>query len=523
MKRIILLMCFLVSAMSACTGSGRNQIDFGNNFHTSSLHSPWGISDNNTRFDSHCTAERFFFSFDVEDSTLLYYDNLNTETDVCDEDRVEVFFCQDPKLRKPYYCAELDPLGRVMDYKAEYYRQLDYEWNFSTLEIESGITAWGYRVNGSIALEELRDLGLKLDKGFAMGVFQADFCAGKDPQWYSLATPALAEADFHRSESVIPCRMTAQKPTKGVVVYPNDITSVGLEEWKNRIDQSGIDIIALHAATNNDPLDTLEVFIKSPMGRDFLKLCEEKAVGVEYEIHALQFLLPRSLFDEHPEYFRMDENGKRCVEFNMCFTSAEAVEAMRPQLEAMLKWMKPTTHRYYFWTDDVSGKYCHCENCRNLSPSEQALVYENNLLKLIREYDPQATMAHLSYNQTIEAPVNVRPEEGVFLEYAPIGRNYSQPLTPDMQKALKDNLLAFPGNTFHVLEYWLDESMFCGWKRDALVPLPFNVDECARDVEMYRRLGASDFTTFATWLYGDYLKQYGSTEQIFTQYGKTLE
>lgn len=523
MKRTFLTLFLLVPALNACTASNRNQVDFGNKFHASALHAPWDKGDKTTRFDSHCTSDRFFFSFDAEDSTLLYSENICSELDICNEDRVEVYFCTDSRLGKPYYCAEIDPCGRVMDYKAEYYRKFDYGWGFSTLEIEAGITAWGYRVNGSISLEELRNLGIRLEKGFAMGVFQADFCGGKDAQWYSLAAPDLAEADFHRRESMLPCVMTPQKPFKGVVVYPNDITSVGLDEWRNRTDQSGINLIGLHAATNNDPLDTLETFIKSPIGQDFLKLCSDKGVDVEYEIHALQFLLPRSLFAGHPEYFRMDEDGQRCAEFNMCFTSAEAVEAMRPRLEEMLKWMKPTTHRYYFWTDDVSGKYCHCDNCRNLSPSEQALVYENNLLNLIREYDPEATMAHLSYNQTIEAPVNVRPDEGVFLEYAPLGRVYSEPLTKAMQDALKDNLLAFPGNTFHVLEYWLDESMFCGWRRDALVPLPFGIDEWSRDIEMYRSLGAADFTTFATWLYGDYIRKYGSTEQIFIQYGKALE
>lgn len=511
----------LVSVFCACTGLNDAVMDLGCGFHSVALHSPWGDSDNTTRFSSHNTSDRFFFSFDVEDSTVLYADTVAIETGICDEDRVEIYFCQDKDLKKAYFCAEIDPLGRIMDYKAEYCRKFDYGWSFSTLEVNAGITSWGYRVNGSVSLDELRALGIDED-GFAVGIFQADLAQDREAVWYSLSDSDIEEADFHCPESMLSCKMTQQPAVKGVVVYPNDITSVGLDEWRARMDQSGINLIGLHAATNNDPLDTLEAFIKSPMGKDFLELCSDRGVDVEYEIHALQFLLPRSLFEEHPEYFRMDEAGNRCAEFNMCFTSAEAVAAMRPQLEEMLKWMKPTTHRYYFWTDDVSGKYCHCEHCRNLSPSEQALVYENNLLNLIREFDPEATMAHLSYNQTIEAPCNVRPDDGVFLEYAPLGRDYSQPLTPEMLDALKDNLLAFPANTFHVLEYWLDESMFCGWKRDGLVPLPFGKDEWSRDIVMYRSLGAADFTTFATWLYGDYLKQYGSTEQIFTQYGAAL-
>jgi hypothetical protein len=198
-------------------------------------------------------------------------------------------------------------------------------------------------------------------------------------------------------------------------------------------------------------------------------------------------------------------------------------EAIRPQLERLLEWMKPTTHRYFLWPDDKEYKYCYCEDCREFSPSEQTLLFENRLLALLREYDPEATLAHLAYHQTLPAPRRVRAAEGIFLEYAPILRDYAEPLPEGELRALQDNLLAFPAYTQHILEYWLDESMNSRWKKAELKELAFDPAQCARDVALYRSLGAASVTQFATWLNGDYVRQYGVTDELFRGYGKAFE
>ena len=510
----------IAAALLSCTP--KELPDVGQGFETHALFAPWDGLQNDTRFCCHSTADSFFFSFEVTDSTITLTEPFTDERCVEPEDRVEVFFCPAEGMETGYYGAEIDPYGRIMDYKAFYYRKFDYEWNFSSMSTRAEITPWGYRVSGSVSRAELEDLGLDLEKGFRMGAFQADYRPDGSVNWYSLIPTDDESADFHKPEVFFDCRMTPKVEKSGVVVYPNDISTVGLEEWENRIKQSGINLIGLHAATVNDPIDTLEAFIKSAIGQDFLKLCDRLDVDVEYELHALQFILPRDLYDSHPEYFRQDDQDTRQQQYNMCFSSEEAVEAMRPQIEALLEWMKPTTHRYFFWTDDKQGKFCFCDKCSSYTPSEQALIYENRLLSLLREYDPEATLAHLAYHQTMEHPVMVRAAEGIFVEFAPINRDYSRPLPPESTEALEDNLLAFPAYSQHVLEYWLDESMFSHWKRDNLVPLPFDTEQCARDINKYRSMGAADITTFATWLYGDYIEEYGSTERIFSGYGNAF-
>jgi len=509
------------AVLTSCEPSAKLQ-DIGQGYTTYGLYAPWDGKETDTRFSCHSTADRFFFSFEVTDTTLTLVQPFVDEMDVDPEDRVEIFFSQDKGLKNGYFCAEIDPLGHVMDYHARLYRNLDYKWNFRTLTTSGTVTPWGYRVGGSIARSELKDLGIDLDGGFWMGVFQADFRQGGKETWYSLVPTDDAEPDFHKEGVLAQFRCTPKEESRGVVIYPDDVTTLGLEEWERRIDIAGLNLIGLHAATVNDPLDSLEAFVRSGLGQDFLALCRRKGVGVEYEVHSLEHLLPRELYSAHPEYFRMDEDGIRVADYNMCFSNMDAIEAMRPRMEALLDWMKPTTHRYFFWADDKQNRFCHCPECSGSSPSEQILKYEEGLLKLLREYDPDATIAHLAYHQTLDAPVNMRVPEGVFLEFAPILRDYSLPLSDAQSDALRANLLAFPGHSAHILEYWLDESMSARWHKDNLVPLVFKEDECARDIEMYRSLGATDITCFATWLNGSYISQFGSTDGIFCSYGRAF-
>ena len=508
--------------LAGCSGRTEQPVDVGFGYESHALYAPWDKLEDDTRFSCHSTQERFFFSFEVCDTTVTLSQPFLSERDVEPEDRVEIFLSPKGDLSQPYYCAEIDPEGRVMDYRAAFFRQFDFSWQFETLVTSATRTSSGYRVGGSIARKELEQLGLDLAGGFWMGAFRADFRPDGTVHWFSRIPTDDAVPDFHKPGVLFPCRMNPAPEKRGVVVYPDDITSVGLKEWENRIRKGGLQVVALHAATNNDPVDTLEAFVTGPAGQAFLALCRKMQVDVEYELHAVETLLPRDLFEKHPEYFREDEAGCRRPDYNMCFSSEEAVEAMRPQIARLLAWMKPTTHRYYFWTDDKTGKFCHCVRCRPYSPSEQALLYENRLLGLLREYDPEATLAHLAYHQTLEAPVKVRAAEGIFLEFAPIGRDYAQPLPEKARQALEANLLAFPGHSFHVLEYWLDESMFSRWKKQALVPLPFEREQCTRDIRGYRDLGARDFTTFATWLNAGYIRTYGPVLPLFEAYSASF-
>ncbi len=314
------------------------------------------------------------------------------------------------------------------------------------------------------------------------------------------------------------------KSKKGIVVYPSDLTSVGCKQWVRMAHDAGINLIGIHSDTRLETLSKLKSFINSEKGELFFSECKKYDIQVEYEMHILMEFLPREIFKDHPEYFREDKSGKRNNDYNMCFTSEPAMEIVKKNAVEMAKWLKPTSHRYFFWTDDVQ-LYCHCSKCSQYSPSEQVLLYENAILEALREYDPRATVAHLAYVQTIILPEKVKPLPGIFFEFAPINRDYTKPMSEEQVNNLKGNLRVFPPETAHILEYWLDVSKFSGWKKDNLKQPLWNREQCSQDLEIYTGLGVRSITTFGAWINADYINKFGKkhTTGMLNEYGEVLE
>src|SRR5690606_31149871 len=181
-------------------------------------------------------------------------------------------------------------------------------------------------------------------------------------------------------------------------------------------------------------------------GQGFLEACRALGLEVEYELHAMKELLPRDLFGKDRSLFRMDEKGERVADANLCVHSEAALGIAAENAVAIARTLRPTTGRYFYWGDD--GKpWCRCRECKGLSDSDQATLLENHLLAALRGHDPRASLAHLAYLNSLSPPTRVKPEPGVFLEYAPIKRRYdlpyekqSGPGQPDALSALDTNL-----------------------------------------------------------------------------------
>ncbi len=293
--------------------------------------------------------------------------------------------------------------------------------------------------------------------------------------------------------------------TKGVVLIPSDLS---LADWPKRATDAGLNTIALHHSSSPQ---VVVRFIQSEPGQKFLEQCERLDLEVEYELHAIKELLPRELFAQDRSLFRMDERGQRTSDANCCVHSSRALEIIGERAVALSQVLRPTTGRYFLWGDD-GRPWCRCTKCRVLSDPDQALVLENHLWKTLRRADRRATLAHLSYAKTLTAPTQVKPERGVFLEYAPIKRRYDIPYSqqnkpgdPDNLASLDANLKVFPRHTAQVLEYWLDVSRFSHWNRPA-VKLPWNRAVFLADLDTYAARGIRNVTSFAVWIDSDYTK-----------------
>ena len=312
---------------------------------------------------------------------------------------------------------------------------------------------------------------------------------------------------------------------RGLVLSTQELAEI---DWPALAASSGINTIGTHIT----PSEVL-AFLDTDKGRSFTAACRERGITVEHQLHAMGELLPRELFSQDPELFRMDTSGVRTADFNCCVHSEKALSIIAANATRLAEALRPDNHRYYFWLDD-NAPVCYCPLCRPYSPSEQALIVENRMLRAIREVDPDARLAHLAYSHFMDPPVKVKPEEGIFLEFAPIYRSWDVPLTEedalcprgypvtngDNLRWLEANLEVFDPADAVVLEYWVDASLFSRWKRPA-VELPWHPEVCSSDLATYARYGLRNVTSFAVYMDAEYFQRFPSTAPI-EEYGSLL-
>jgi len=297
--------------------------------------------------------------------------------------------------------------------------------------------------------------------------------------------------------------------TRGVVLSANELTTV---DWPTRAKNAGLTTIGIHISPSQ-----IADFIKSDEDQAFLEQCDCLGIIVEHELHAMRDLLPRDLFHKDTTLFRMNEQGQRVPDFNCCAHSQEAIEVICQNAVSYAEILKPSTGRYFYWIDDAQPM-CRCPKCRAFSDSEQALILENEMLSALRRVDARATLAHLAYQNTLSAPKQVTPREGIFLEFAPIHRSWEETIGHreaggkrshgEYLDLLDANLAVFGAETAQILEYWLDASRFSNWQRPAK-KLPWRYDVFIEDVAVYGGRGIRNITTFAVFVDADYIERFG--------------
>jgi len=156
-----------------------------------------------TEFRALLDERAFYFAFRVDDDDVVLVDEYGGKEDVMREDRVELFFSLDESLRE-YFCLEIDPLGRVLDYRASYYREFDFSWSCPGLEAVGRLVPGGYTVEGRIPLRTFALLGFPAPESgvpIKFGIYRAEFRhaaeGGWSESWLSWIDPGTAEPDFH--------------------------------------------------------------------------------------------------------------------------------------------------------------------------------------------------------------------------------------------------------------------------------------------------------------------------------------
>ena len=304
---------------------------------------------------------------------------------------------------------------------------------------------------------------------------------------------------------------------RGIVIHDTDCG----DYWAARLEKSGLNTVGIHAAGGKNAHLTLEAcaaFVQTREWSAFRSRMNAAGLAVEFEMHALTWMLPRALFQTHPDWFRMDDNGVRTPLYNCCASSPEALDHLRERAAALAARFPSDTHRYHFWIDDVSEARCLCPACRAYSAAEQTLILTNAIAEGVRASDPQGKTAYLAYCEALQTPECVRPLPYVFLEYAPIRRDSDRllfdaacPQNAAEVASLPALLDLFGREDAKALDYWVDNSRFSRW---TLPPQRFALNEavCQADVAAYAALGFEAVTSFGCFLGENYRDCWGDAE-----------
>ena len=154
----------------------------------------------------------------------------------------------------------------------------------------------------------------------------------------------------------------------------------------------------------------------------FLPLLQARNMILEFGGHFLPAFVPRDLFQSHPEYFRMNDQGQRTNDYNFCLNSG-AVEVLRTGVRNHFTQLPEITY-FHMWADDLSGGgWCHCPKCRNVSPADQNLMAMKAVAGVLAEVNPKASLALLTYHDSASVPGQA-PPSNLFLFHAPRERCY---------------------------------------------------------------------------------------------------
>ncbi len=303
-------------------------------------------------------------------------------------------------------------------------------------------------------------------------------------------------------------------PALSLLIHPEELDTV----WLDQLPRLGVKALGLHPVGGRRANETLAAMLdrfETPEYRGLLENAAGRGIEVTCEMHALRYLLPADVLAAHPRWQRMNAQGERAPDWNLCPSCGEALDYLSESAARLYARLPGRPKRAALWLDDSQDAFCHCERCRGVSPSDQQMIVLNALLRGIRSVRPDATLAYLAYFETLPSPTRADLREGLYLQFAPYKRDLTRPLNDptcaDNRRETEHlaSLLGFFGRTGSTaLDYWFDNSLLSHYTKPPrrLEPHP---DVVKADMAFYRSLGFERISSFACYLGADYRALYG--------------
>ena len=211
--------------------------------------------------------------------------------------------------------------------------------------------------------------------------------------------------------------------------------------------------------------------------------------GIELSgAHSLCYLVPDSLFAEHPEYFPLIDGKRTAKRAQLCLSNPEV---LRIVVETLKERNQPDAFKYESVSPNDCAGWCECEACRQMAedPAARMMLFCNQVIEALEETHPRLGACFLAYDhsRTLEPPLGYKGHPRVVPLIAPLGVISVHPLDSNcpnsvaLRKVYEGWSEVCPGGTT-TYPY-----MFGGPLAGALpLPVPAVV---ARDTQYYYKAG----------------------------------
>ncbi len=140
-------------------------------------------------------------------------------------------------------------------------------------------------------------------------------------------------------------------------------------------------------------------------------------------VHSLDALIPRELYQDHPEYFPLID-GKRVDGYvQRCLANPEVVKLAIARVRQWIKEHPEATIISVSQND--TGKWCQCDQCKAFdeaegSPAASMIRFVNTIAADIERDFPNVRIDTLAYQYTRKPPKTLRPRQNVIVRLCSI-------------------------------------------------------------------------------------------------------
>ena len=154
--------------------------------------------------------------------------------------------------------------------------------------------------------------------------------------------------------------------------------------------------------------------------------------------HTLPWFLPEDeYFDEHPEYFSMDEKGERRRNRQLCDSNPEVAKIVAESIKREIAANPETRYRCVHISRRDGGNPCLCPECSAINDREGTtaatlFLLSNRVAEILAPDYPDLKLITFAYLETREPPKNMALHPNIIVEYCN-DYTWNHPLTPARQ------------------------------------------------------------------------------------------